>query len=54
MGRLEKDRIASVCQREAAMTTPDKNDNKRKHDPVALCVMGAIVLVVIAIVIYGP
>lgn len=36
------------------MTTPENNDNKRKHDPVALWVMGAIVLVVIGILIYGP
>ncbi len=34
------------------MTRPEKN--KRKHDPIALWVMVAIIFVVICIAIYGP
>lgn len=36
------------------MTSPEKNNEKKKLDPIPLWIMGAIVLVVIAIVIYGP
>lgn len=36
------------------MTSSENNKQKKKHDPVALWIMGVIVLVVIGIVIYGP